>query len=210
MQFTILTKSEDGPCLYWCTGAGECLQAVADTLRLEKRSHTLIACQSADWDRDYSPWPAPPVFGKQGFAGQGEQTLAKIRAFFTQDGAAERPRAIGGYSLAGLFSLWALSQDAGFAGAASCSGSLWYPGWAEYAQARYPQGSCVYLSLGERGACAQCGAGQSRDATRARSAALLADAGIEDTTLVWHPGGHFDQPDGADDRRGLAWLLKKL
>ena len=102
LQFTILTKSEDGPCLYWCTGAGECLQAVADTLRLEKRSHTLIACQSADWDRDYSPWPAPPVFGKQGFAGQGEQTLAKIRAFFTQDGAAERPRAIGGYSLAGL------------------------------------------------------------------------------------------------------------
>ena len=151
LQFTILTKSEDGPCLYWCTGAGESLQAVADTLRREECSHTLIACQSADWDRDYSPWPAPPVFGKQGFAGQGEQTLAKIRAFFTQDGAAERPRAIGGYSLAGLFSLWALSQDAGFAGVASCSGSLWYPGWAEYAaQARYPQGSCVYLSLGER------------------------------------------------------------
>ena len=61
LQFTILTKSEDGPCLYWCTGAGESLQAVADTLRLEKRSHTLIACQSADWNRDYSPWPAPPV-----------------------------------------------------------------------------------------------------------------------------------------------------
>ena len=84
LQFTILTKSEDGPCLYWCTGAGESLQAVADTLRLEKRSHTLIACQSADWDRDYSPWPAPPVFDKQGFAGQGEQTLAQIRAFFTR------------------------------------------------------------------------------------------------------------------------------
>ena len=91
LQFTILTKSEDGPCLYWCTGAGESLQAVADTLRREECSHTLIACQSADWDRDYSPWPAPPVFGKQGFAGQGEQTLAQIRAFFTQDGAAERP-----------------------------------------------------------------------------------------------------------------------
>ena len=37
----------------------------------------------------------------------------------------------------------------------------------------------------------------------------LADAGIEDTTLVWHPGGHFDQPD-ARMIAGLAWLLKKL
>lgn len=211
LQFTILTKSEDGPCLYWCTGAGESLQAVADTLRREECPHTLIACQSADWDRDYSPWPAPPVFGKQGFAGQGEQTLAKIRAFFTQDGAAERPRAIGGYSLAGLFSLWALSQDAGFAGAASCSGSLWYPGWAEYAaQARYPQGSCVYLSLGEREERARNAAlARVGDATRAQYAALMADAGIADTTLVWHPGGHFDQPD-ARMIAGFAWLLKKL
>ena len=95
LRFTILTKSEDGPCLYWCTGAGESVQVVADTLRREERPHTLIACQSADWNRDYSPWPAPPVFGRQGFAGEGEQTLAQIRAFFTQDGAAERPRAVG-------------------------------------------------------------------------------------------------------------------
>lgn len=43
LQFTILTKSEDGPCLYWCTGAGESLQAVADTLRREECPHTLIA-----------------------------------------------------------------------------------------------------------------------------------------------------------------------
>ena len=39
--------------------------------------------------------------------------------------------------------------------------------------------------------------------------ALLADAGIADTTLVWHPGGHFDQPD-ARMIAGFAWLLKKL
>ena len=44
---------------------------------------------------------------------------------------------------------------------------------------------------------------------RAQYAALLADAGIADTTLVWHPGGHFDQPD-ARMIAGLAWLLKKL
>ena len=47
------------------------------------------------------------------------------------------------------------------------------------------------------------------DATRAQYAALLVDAGIADTTLVWHPGGHFDQPD-ARMIAGFAWLLKKL
>ena len=211
LQFTILTKSEDGPCLYWCTGAGESLQAVAEALRREARPHTLNACQSADWTRDYSPGPAPPVFGRQGFAGEGEQTLAQIRAFFTQEGAPNRPRAIGGYSLAGLFSLWTLRRDPGFAGAASCSGSLWDPGWAAYAaQARCPQGSCVYLSLGEREERARNAAlARVGDATRAQYDALLADAGIADTTLVWHPGGHFDQPD-ARMAAGLAWLLKKL
>ena len=211
LQFSILTESQKGPCLYWCTGAGEDLTAVADALRQEGSAHTLIACISNDWNRDYSPWPAPPVFGSQGFAGQAEETLAEITAFFSYDGAEDRPRAIGGYSLAGLFSLWALSRNVGFSGAACCSGSLWYPGWAEYAaQARYPQGSRVYLSLGEReertrnAALARVGS-----AVRAQYAALAADPDITDIVLKWHPGGHFEQPD-ARMVAGLAWLLKKL
>ena len=142
LQFTILTKSEDGPCLYWCTGAGESLQAVADTLRREECSHTLIACQSADWDRDYSPWPAPPVFGKQGFAGQGEQTLAKIRAFFTQLLRVAVVSRLGGICRAGALSARQLRISE--------------PG-------------------GTRGACAQCGVGQSR--RRHACAVCCADGG---------------------------------
>lgn len=73
------------------------------------------------------------------------------------------------------------------------------------------QGSCVYLSLGEREERARNAAlARVGDATRAQYAALLADAGIADTdACVAIPGGHFDQPD-ARMIAGLAWLLKKL
>ena len=205
LQFTILTKSEDGPCLYWCTGAGESLQAVADTLRLEKRSHTLIACQSADWDRDYSPWPAPPVFDKQGFAGQGEQTLAQIRAFFTQDGAAERPRAIGGYSLAGLFSLWSAAQVDDFAAVAAVSPSVWFPGWRAYADQHALRSRVVYLSLGDREEKSRNPVLASVGDAIRREDARLSERGVRHT-LQWNVGNHFQDAEKrcAD---GFAWCM---
>ena len=39
---------------------------------------------------------------------------------------------IGGYSLAGLFSLWAAYQTDVFSGFAAASPSVWFPGFIEY------------------------------------------------------------------------------
>ena len=36
----------------------------------------LAAVQVENWNDDLSPWPAPPVWGKQGFGGRAEDTLA--------------------------------------------------------------------------------------------------------------------------------------
>ena len=43
----------------------------------------LVACQVEDWNRDLSPWEAPPVFGKEGFGGKTEKTLQDIRESVT-------------------------------------------------------------------------------------------------------------------------------
>lgn len=94
-----------------------------------------------------------------------------------------------------------------FAAAASCSGSLWYPGWMDYlASAAVPEGSRVYLSLGEREAqsknkmMARVG-----DVTRETAAFYAASGAVRDATLVWHPGGHFADPAGRL-AAGIAWL----
>ena len=57
---------------------------------------------------------------------------------------------LGGYSLAGLFALWASTQTALFSGVAAASPSVWFPGWMEFEQQHTIQAQRVYLSLGDR------------------------------------------------------------
>ena len=37
------------------------------------------ACQVEDWNRDLSPWEAPPVLGKEEFGGRAEETLQELK-----------------------------------------------------------------------------------------------------------------------------------
>ena len=60
-------------------------------------------------------------------------------------------RLISGYSLGGLFALWALCESGAFGKAASLSGSTWYPGFLSYFEAHLPdENKKIYLSLGDR------------------------------------------------------------
>lgn len=54
-----------------------------------------------------------------------------------------------GYSLGGLFALYAdaLWDEPRLCGAASCSGSTWFPGWLEF-QRLHPLRGRIFLSLG--------------------------------------------------------------
>lgn len=109
-----------------------------------------------DWNDALSPWLAPPVFGKHGFAGQAEKTLAYIKItlipeLFTAYHLAEQTKiALCGYSLSGLFALWAGSQSERFNAVAGVSPSVWFPGYGNYEQAHPIRAEHVYLSLGDR------------------------------------------------------------
>ena len=165
----------------------------------------LIACKIADWNRELSPWPAPPVFGKEAFGGGAEQTLAELLPLCGRPG--ER-YIIGGYSLAGLFALWAASRTDRFAGAAAASPSLWFPGFDAYLQANPLRCGPVYLSLGDREE-------KTRSPVMAtvgdRIRALAADlkAAGTDCTLEWNPGNHFREPE-LRTARAFAWVLHRL
>ena len=190
-------SAPSGPLLYWMTGPQEQTEEVA--AQLPDQPWTLVACPCRDWNAEYSPWPAPPVFGQESFAGHGPETLRRLQeeilpAVEAVLGTPPR-RLLGGYSLAGLFSLWAALQTDAFDGVACCSGSLWYPGWQEFLLVhadRAPRQ--VALSLGKteertrNAAMVRVG-----DATRLTHTVLAQHC---DCTLQWHPGGHFQNPAG--------------
>ena len=67
----------------------------------------LIACKVDDWNRDLSPWKAPAVFKSESFGENAAKTLSEVLTYI---GEKKQPCIIGGYSLAGLFALWAATK----------------------------------------------------------------------------------------------------
>ena len=152
------------------------------------------------WNDTLSPWEAPAVWGKQGFGGNAMDTLRFLteQVIPTLKQQLRLPENIkiilGGYSLAGLFALWASTQTDLFYGVAAASPSVWFPGWMEFEQRHPIQAQRIYLSLGDR-----------EERTRNATMAAVGDniralhrelAGrSKDCTLEWNSGGHFKDAD---------------
>ncbi|MBO6054844.1 MAG: alpha/beta hydrolase [Oscillospiraceae bacterium] len=166
----------------------------------------------ADWDRDLTPWPAPGVFRNQNFTGGAGEYLKHLTGELLPAAEAElgfspAHRGIIGYSLGGLFALYAFYESACFDLAASVSGSLWYDGWLDYMRTHTPsRPGRVHLSVGDREKKSRNERMKTvEDATREASEILTAQ-GVE-TAFVLNPGNHFQDP-AARQQRALDWLLE--
>ena len=172
----------------------------------------ILAAVEVDWNRELTPWPAPKVMLKgKAFAGEADAYLDMLCTRIAPAVEARLPfppcwRGIAGYSLAGLFAVYALYRTDFFDRAASLSGSLWYDGFEDYQDSHVPVRipEKLYFSLGDREAqtkyprmarCADCTA-----RTRARFEAF-------GSRTFFHPesGGHFQDIPGRIVR-GLTWL----
>jgi len=171
---------------------------------------SLLAFPAPDWDRDLTPWPAPglgrgqPDFGggAEGFLAELEKAVAEAEASLPQVPAV---RALMGYSLAGLFALWAGTRTDAFGLLASVSGSLWYDGWGDYLAQHPCRAGRVYLSLGEREPKARNPRMARVGEETERTERLLHASGLE-TLLEWNPGGHFNDPEARMLRAAAALL----
>ena len=100
------------------------------------RNFLFAAVPVKSWNDELSPWESPAVWGKESFGGNAADTLRflteqAIPTLKKQFALPENVRIIlGGYSLAGLFALWASTQTALFSGVAAASPSVWFPGWS--------------------------------------------------------------------------------
>lgn len=181
-------------------------QEVEIIKELSDKSFSLVAFMIKDWNQELTPWGAPPVFGKTPFGDGAEKTLEFITSQLLPEVQEDIPHLIlGGYSLAGLFALWAGYQTDKFEGIAAASPSVWYPQWIDYASGNKPLAKSVYLSLGDKEEKAKNPVmAQVGNAIR-KQHELLTEQEIN-TLLEWNAGNHFVDSDKRM-AKGFAWLL---
>ena len=180
---------------------------------LAPRPFLLVTIGLGDWTLDLMPWPDGNISRDPEAGKHGQETLDYI----LQDLLPElerrygpRPVILGGYSLGGLFALWASTRTDRFQAVAAASPSVWIHGWIPFAKKNRPMAEAVYLSLGDREehvknqAIARVG-----DNLRAYYGMLQDQMGPEHCALVWEEGGHFNENAGRL-ARAFAWCLGRM
>ncbi len=165
----------------------------------------LIALRVSDWNKDLSPWEAPAVFGKEGFGGCAAETLATITGIC---GESEDKYCIGGYSLAGLFALWAAYRSNLFSGVAAASPSMWFPGFTELMREQKVKCRNIYLSLGDREEKTRNPV-MAEVGNRIREAQEILKEQNVKCILEWNEGNHFKDAD-LRTARAFSWVIKQL
>ena len=179
---------------------GETAESLFDEVKaLTNNDFSLAVFDVTDWNAQFSPWTAPAVFGKDAFSGKGNDTLRFLEDEFLPEIKSKFPKSevfLTGYSLAGLFSLWALYETDKFNGAVCCSSSLWFDKWDEYASLhRIKSPSTIYMSLGDREEKTKNKVMSIvGDRTRRQAEILKEDPNVEKLFFEWNEGGHFDEP----------------
>ena len=114
-----------------------------------------------------------------------------------------------GYSLGGLFALWAAGQTEAFGRYASLSGSLWYEGFAGYLrEMRLSNGTEFYLSLGDREEFGGPPLLRTVGERTREAVSILSGKGFA-VTMEWNRGGHGKGVD-ARWKKALHWAGGRL
>ena len=187
---------------------------VTEILKNTDKQFSLFAFKIEDWNNELSPWEAPPAFGNKSFGSGATDTLEfiegrlipTVKEKYNLDN--DIKFILGGYSLAGLFSLWSAYKSNTFSGIAAASPSVWFNGWEDFMNNNTPLSNIIYLSLGDNEEKTKnkvmCAVG---DNIR-KQVELLKNDNIN-TILEWNKGGHFSNSD-LRVTKAFAWCIENV
>ena len=193
-----ISDKRDCPLIVLNTFEGGGAQVLAEARKMGGGDFSLLSVGGLDWNRDMSPWECVPVMAQdEGYAGGADSYLSLLLEEILPEGLKRLPESpswtgIAGYSLAGLFALYALYRTDTFARAASMSGSLWFPGFGDFVRShdmkRAPEK--LYLSLGDKEAKTRNPYLKTVQENTEAAVQLYRDRGL-DVTWELNPGNHF-------------------
>ncbi|MBD5560494.1 MAG: alpha/beta hydrolase [Clostridia bacterium] len=208
------TQAEGTPFVY----TNSFMEAGGELIKLAEKEGAppfqLISISHLDWDVDLSPWPAPSVISRDdNFQGHADMFCDFITGEvvpFAEQELGEKPavNVLAGYSMAGLFALYAPYRTEMFDKLVCASGSVWYPNFVEYVkQHPYPKKpACIYLSLGDKETHTKNPYLQTTHTCMTELEACFLGAGI-DTVFETNEGGHHDHAVRRE-ARGIIWALR--
>ncbi len=192
----------------------ETLEAEATIIgQLSRVPFVLATIELEDWMLDLMPWwdgnmSREPDAGKHGLETLEYLLVSLIPELQKRYGPL--PVILGGYSLGGLFAIWASTQTDTFKAIAAASPSVWIYNWMPFAKKHIPMADYIYLSLGDREELVKNQAiARVGDNLRAHYALLQQQLGADHCTLVWEEGNHFANNE-ARLARAFAWCMEKL
>jgi hypothetical protein len=179
------------------------------------RNFSLVAFKIEDWNSELTPWEMPLLRGKGNFGDGATRTLEFIKndlipalSECIDTGNNGIKYILGGYSLAGLFSLWSGYQTDIFEGIAAVSPSVWYKKWIEYVETEKPLSEKIYLSLGDTEEKTKHQIlSKIGDNIRKQHEILEKSENVK-TVLEWNEGNHFQNPD-IRTAKGFLWVMNK-
>lgn len=176
---------------------------------------TLVAISDLDWNHDMVPWDSPPAFkNAEPLTGGADDYLRLLTEEIIPTAEKESAgvpcrRGIAGYSLAGLFALYAIYRTDLFSRVGSMSGSLWFLGMKDYIFSHEPKRwpDCMYFSLGDKENKTRNPVLRNVRQNTEEIQAFYQAKGI-DTVFRLNPGNHYDH---AVERTaaGFCWLLSR-
>ena len=204
----------DRPLVVLNSFTGDGSAVVKEITQVQEFDFNLASIGNLNWEHDMTPWDCPPVFSRTApFTGGADDYLQVLLAEILpaiKNRMNGKPSSIGiaGYSLAGLFAIYALYQTDVFDCAASMSGSLWFPGFTEYClthtMKRQPER--VYLSLGDKEGKTRNHLMQNVQKNTETIAMHMKEHGI---AVKWeqNPGNHFQDADFRS-AKGILHIIK--
>ena len=192
------SKESGSPLIILNNYAGDGKSVMEAVGQLEEKDFNLLCVGNLKWDHDMTPWYCPPTSPQDTPCTGGADEYLRLLLNDILPECLRRVNgtpshiSIAGYSLAGLFALYALYQTDVFERAASMSGSLWFPGFKEYVfsheMKRKPKK--LYLSLGDKEAKTRNRCLKAVQENTENIAAHFREEEI-DVTLEMNPGNHF-------------------
>lgn len=155
-----LYKSTDknAPLIVFNTFEGDGEDVYKELQNMGCTSINLLVVGNIDWNHDMSPWYMPSIYSKEkSFSGGADEYLKLLieEILPKANGLIEgesKFTGIAGYSLAGLFAVYATYKTDVFDRVACMSGSLWFSDFIEYCKGneykRLPDK--IYFSLGDK------------------------------------------------------------
>ena len=151
-------KSKEAPLIVIPSFEDNASQIIEKVKLLTDKDFSLLIIYGFEWNNNLSPYKASAIFkGASDFKGEAKDFLDSvilklISEVTTKENIRPIYNALIGYSMAGLFAVYALFKTDAFLKVGSVSGSLWYPNFIDFIKNSevLHSISTFYMSLGDK------------------------------------------------------------